>query len=202
MTKATTRFTLAAMVCTLMVLGATTTIVTAKEKQEPIEAYSGHWINPNPGSIRSANFLDIEIFRFSTDEERQHWAQLLAEKGSDKMVSDMRDEKDRVGTLRLPGTVAYDVKYAREFDTEGGRMILLATDRPLSMREVTVNARTLDYGLTLVQFTMPPDGKPGEGSIVVGAELSIDQDGKLVIENASFQPLRFSDVKAKKAKKK
>ncbi len=190
-----------AATCALLAVTLSPALI-AKEKEHPIEAYSGHWINPNPGSVRNASFLDIEIFRLSTDEERKHWVELLAEKGSDKMISDMRDEKSRVGTIRLPGTVAYNVKYARAFDTPEGRQIVLATDRPLALGELSMNSRTLDYGLTLIEFTMPPDGKAGEGNIVVGAQLEIDKDGKLIIENASFQPLRFGDVKQKKVKKK
>jgi hypothetical protein len=117
------------------------------------------------------------------------------------MVSAMRDDKERVGWVRLPGSVAYDLKYARAIQTEEGRQIILATDRPISMRELTFNARTLDYGLTIIEFVMPTDGKPGEGTIIVGAELALEDSGKLNIETASMNPLRFQSVKLKKAKK-
>ncbi len=170
-----------------------------KKKQEPIESYSGHYINPNPGRVRGSNFVDMQVFRWTTDEERNALAQDLAAKGSDGLVTTLRDDTNSVGTVRLPGTIAYDLKYARATDTEKGRQIVLMTDRPVSMGELRYNARTLDYGLTIIEFLMPSDGGEGEGQIIAGAELSIDNN-KRTIENVSLQPLKLAGVKTKKKK--
>ena len=177
-----------------LTLGAPAT--AKKDKTPAIAAFSGHTINTNPGALRGTNFVTIEIHRWTTDEERQAYLETLAEKGSDALVSSMRDSKERVGWIRLPGTTAYDLKYARQAETGDGRQIVIATDRPVSMGEVVFNRRTLDYGLTLVGFTMPPEGA-GEGSIIVGAELELD-NGQLTITNAAMNPVRFGDVKQTK----
>jgi hypothetical protein len=185
-----------------LVLALAPSAAVAKDKETAIEAWSGHYINPNPGSVEGMSFVDIEIYRWTTDEERQALAQTLASKGSDALVQSMRDDKSRVGWVRLPGTVSYDLKYARAFDTDKGRQIVLATDRPVSMAEVRYDSRTLDYGLTLIAFVMPTGGGDGEGSILAGAELELDDSGQLTIESVSFEPLRFDGVKAKPVKKK
>jgi hypothetical protein len=70
------------------------------------------------------------------------------------------------------------------------------------MAEVRYDSRTLDYGLTLIAFVMPTGGGDGEGSILAGAELELDDSGQLTIESVSFEPLRFDGVKAKPVKKK
>ena len=193
------RVALIAGTCLILALALFTPNAIAKDKKaKALEAYSGHAINTNPGSVRSTNFVNLEIHRWTTDEERQGLAEILAEKGSEAMVKSMRDDAESVGWVRLPGTVAYDLKYAREVQTADGRQIVLATDRPVGMRELWQNARTLDYGATIIEFVMPADGKPGEGSIIVGAELKLEDDGKLTIETASLNPVRFNDVKLKK----
>ena len=185
--------------CLILALSLFTPNAIAKDKKgEALEAYSGHTLNPNPGSAQHMNFVHLEIHRWTTDEERQGFLNLLAEKGSEAMVKSMRDDAERVGWVRLPDTVSYDLKYAREIQTADGRQIVLATDRPLSMGEVAFNARTLDYGATIIEFVMPADGKAGEGLIIVGAELKLGDSGKLTIENVSMNPVRFNDVKQKK----
>lgn len=184
-----------------LLLTLATSPAAAKDKEQAIASYSAHYINVNPGAVRHTNFIDIEIYRWTTDAERQKWAETLAAEGSDKMVAAMRDDKQRVGWVRLPGTTSYDLKYAREIQTEKGRQIVLATDRPFAMAELRYNTRTLDYGLTIIEFLMPADGSAGAGSIIVGAELELEAGGKLNVETASMNPLRLEDVKPPKAKK-
>ena len=199
----------------------------AKKKSKPLEAYSGHTINVNtaptgtaartgrgpggPGGARGpgagaggqtfseagSTFVTLEIHRWTTDEERQKYASILAEKGSEAMVDAMRDDKESVGWVRLPGTVAYDLKYARAFEGEQGRQIVVATDRPVSMGEAMHSSRSLDYGVTIVAFTMPPSGEKGEGTIVVGAELALE-DNNLILESASMNPIQFNKIKRTK----
>ena len=110
----------------------------------------------------------------------------------------MTTDSESVGWVRLPGTTSYDLKYARQIETPDGLQIVLATDRPVGMRELARNARTLDYGATVIEFLMPADGKPGEGSIIVGAELQLEDDGTLTIETASMNPVRFNNIKQTK----
>lgn len=173
---------------------------TAKKKTEVIEAYSGHTLNVNtgPASGRGSTFVDLGIERWTTDEERQQYARVLAEKGSEAMIDSMRDDEERVGWVRLPGTVSYDLKFAREIQTPQGRQIILATDRPVGMRELWNSSRSMDYGATIIAFVMPADGKEGEGTIIVGAELKLEDSGQLTIESASMNPIQFSGIKKTK----
>lgn len=174
---------------------------TAKKKKvEAIEAYSGHTLNVNtgPASGKGSTFVDLEIERWTTEEERQQYAKVLAEKGSEALVDSMRDDGERVGWVRLPGTVAYDLKFARAIQTPEGRQIILATDRPVGMRELWNSARTLDYGATIIAFVMPADGSNGEGTIIVGAELKLEDSGQLTIESAALNPVRFGGIKQTK----
>jgi hypothetical protein len=184
--------------CLLASLAPTTTAAAKKDKTPALAAYSGHTINTNPGALRGGNFVSLEIRRLTTDEERQALIDTLASKGSDALVTSMRDSKESVGWVRLPGTTSYDLKYARQVETDKGLQVVVATDRPVGTREAAFNARTMDYGLTLVAFLMPADGSPGQGEILVGAELELDANGQLTITNAAMNPVRFNNIKQTK----
>lgn len=197
------RTTLTLGLCFVLALALTASPAAAqkkekKKKAKPIAAYSGHTINTSPGSVRGTNFVTLEIQRWSTEEERQALATTLANQGSEAMVKSMQDSKERVGWVRLPGTTSYDLKYAREIQTDDGVQIVLATDRPVGFGELRNNARTLDYGVTILQFVMPADGKAGEGTIIVGAELELTESGQLNITTAGMNPVRFNNIKRSK----
>src|SRR5258705_14007142 len=79
-----------------------------------------------------ADTVQIDIKRWSSEAESQRLMSVLKEKGADKMLDVLREVK-AVGTIRTPGTLAYDLHYAHYTPGEdGGYRILLATDRPIS----------------------------------------------------------------------
>ena len=66
--------------------------IAKKKKSQALAAYSGRTINTTPGAARSTNFVNLEIHRWTTDEERQGLGTILVEKGSEAMVKSMRDD--------------------------------------------------------------------------------------------------------------
>ena len=175
----------------------------AKKKTPALEAYSGHTVNINLGVTprRGSTFVELEVQRWTTEEEGQAYGRALANGGSEGLVDELRDG-DKAGWVRLPGTTSYNLKYAREIETAEGRQLIFATDRPVAMRELRTSARSMDYGVTLIQFTMPKNGSAGSGTILVGAELKIEDDGTLSVENAAMNPVHFEGIKLKEKKEK
>ena len=64
---------------------------------------------------------------------------MFKEKGPKAPLSELQMMKP-VGTINTPGNVAYDLRYARQLAGEdGGRRIILGTDRPIGFWEASVS---------------------------------------------------------------
>ena len=145
--------------------------------------------------------LDIVITEWTTAEERQALLQTFAEGGSEKLYEALFKEQEK-GYVKAPGTLAYDMKYAWQFEHQGKRRIVLATDRPMGFLELTRALRSRDYNVSLVVLELDPETGEGSGYAAAGVELSIDATGRLTIEYTGTQPTRLNKVKPAKSKKK
>ncbi len=139
--------------------------------------------------------LDIVIYEWTTPEERQALLQTFVDGGSDKLYDALQDQ-DEKGYVKAPRTLAYDMKYAFQFEVEGKRRIVLATDRPLGFIELTRASRSLDYNVSLIVFEVDAETGEGEGFAMGGVELSVDKEtGRITIEHTGTQPTRLTLVK-------
>jgi hypothetical protein len=64
---------------------------------------------------------------------------------------------------------------------DGGRIVRLFTERPIAFGEAYHNTRSRDYELGVVELRLDADGK-GEGATIPAARLSLDEEGRIVIE--------------------
>ena len=114
------------------------------------EKFTGFAINMN-GRAGTA-IIDFTIERWSTDAERNLLLSLIKteHKENDPLVEALQKMKS-VGAIRMPQTLAWDLRYARQFkDEEGGRRIVLITDRPIGFGEARNQSRTMDYPFTII----------------------------------------------------
>jgi hypothetical protein len=150
--------------------------------------------------------LDINITRWSTDEERKTLITTFLEKGPEKLLSVLQKQKD-CGVIRAPGYTGPDrnirlgwrLRYTRQIPTdEGGRRIIVLTDRYISMWEARNQPRSMDYPFTLVEIRLDKDGK-GEGKASVATKITFDKDKNQVeLENYSSEPVRLQNVRVEK----
>jgi hypothetical protein len=142
--------------------------------------------------------VDISIERWSTEEERQKLITTFLEKGPDKLLDALQDLK-RVGYIRLPTSLGYDLHFARQVPLdEGGRKILLATDRRIGFAEARTQPRSIDYPFTLIEIRLRPDGT-GEGKMSIATKISLNKKQNVVeLENYSSEPVRLQNVKVEK----
>ena len=104
----------------------------------------------------------------------------------------------KVGYIRTPETLAWDLRYAHQFKLdEGGRRIVLATDRPIGFREAVNQPRTIDYPFTIIEIRLNPNDE-GEGKILAGTKIFVDKNKTIVLENYGQQPVRFNEIKKQK----
>lgn len=151
-----------------------------------------------------AGTLDIVIERWSTDDEREKLRGVLAEKGGgDALLAAIQRVKPRCGFIRRSGTLGWDIQFCRETPLpDGGRRIILATDRPINFREARSQPRSIDYQFMLIEIRLKADGK-GEGKLAEAAKVAYDKDTNTVeIENYGQEPVRLTQVEVVGPKKK
>ena len=154
-------------------------------------------LNGGPATTASGRVL-ISIDRWSTPEERARLIAVFKEKGPDKLLEALQDNQI-VGSFRLPNTLAWDLRYAYETPLpDGGRRVLLATDRRMGFQEQSRQSLSVDYPFTLIEIRFDKNGK-GVGKYSVATKISLSKDKKTVeLENYGHEPVRLTDVTIEK----
>jgi hypothetical protein len=142
-----------------------------------------------------ADRVIIRINRWSTDAERERLVTTLQKHGSGALLDELEDMRS-VGTIRTPDSLAYDLRYAHQTrGGDGGRRIVIATDRPISFWEAANNTRTLDYPFTVIQMQMDRDGG-GKGTMSYATR--IRAYGKVIeLENFTTAPIMLNEIESR-----
>jgi hypothetical protein len=144
----------------------------------------------------NAGRIEIVIERWSSQRERDELIATLKEKGGDALLSKLQ-KMPRVGYIRDAngGSIGWDLHFARERKLEdGGRQIVLATDRPISTWEAFNRPRSSEYDFTLADIRFDGDGK-GVGKLAVAAKITTNpKTGVIEIENFASEPVRLTEV--------
>jgi len=178
----------AALVAVSMALPAAQSNMAAPEK---FTAFAVDISNTAPRASTSS--VDITINRWSTDAERDQLLSVFREKGQDALLSALQ-KLPVVGGLNTPGSLRYDVHFARQKpEAEGGRMIFLMTDRYVTAWEAAHRPRTIDYPFTLIQLQVDKDGQ-GVGKASIATKITQEHDGTIALENFSSQPVMLNEV--------
>lgn len=143
-----------------------------------------------------AGTVIIRVNRWSTEAERMRLVNTLQSKGADALLDELKDARP-VGTIRTPDSLAYDLRYANETKGEdGGRQIVIATDRPVGFWEAANNARTLAYPFTVIQMQMPAEGK-GKGTMSYATRIRA-RGNVIELENFSTAPIMLTNIEARR----
>ena len=160
------------------------------------ERFTANAVNISNVGRTGATPLDLVLERWSTDSERDRLMEIFRSKGPDGLLDALRD-LPRVGYLRTPDSLAYDLRYARQMPGEdGGRRIVLITDRPIGFWEARNRPRTIDYPFTLIEMRLNGDGR-GEGKLSIATKITLNGD-VLVLEDYANQPVMLNDIRRQK----
>ena len=142
-----------------------------------------------------AGTIDIVINRWSTDQERDTLTAALREGGTGGLLKALQKIKEPAGYIRSTSSVGYPLRFAREIPgSDGGRRIIVATDRYVSFLEATTQPRTIDYPFMLIDIRLGPDGK-GTGKLMPLAKVTESEDHVVEIENYASEPVRLNEVR-------
>lgn len=185
------------LLCAASAIAAALLPTSTLSGQNMKESFTGFAINMN--SRPSTATVDITIERWSSDAERDALLAVLTEerdpyRANDKLLHALQ-KMPKAGYIRTPQTLAWDLRYAHQNPLdEGGRRIVVATDRPIGFREARNQPRTMDYPFTIVEIRLDKNDK-GQGKILAGTRLLIDKNNHLVLENYGQQPVRFNEIR-------
>jgi hypothetical protein len=180
------------IVTAALLLAATGLIAQTQGAPEEFEAVAV--VNNN---LRSGiGTVLISIDRWSADAERTRLVTTLLERGPAKLLDELQDTRP-VGRIRTPDSLGYDLHYAQQTPTEeGGRRIVIATDRPIGFWEASRQPRSIDYPFTVIQMQLDRDGH-GKGTMSVATKIRAYHN-TIELENFASAPVMLTEIRAKK----
>ena len=187
---------LAVALLTLTLGGAAALIAQTPAQPALPSSYTAFAVSP--GGVRTsavASQVEITVNRWSTAGEAQRLLAVLKDKGPERLLDALQDAKS-VGTIRAPGNLAYDLRFAQvEPGEDGGVRLFLATDRPVSFWEAVNRPRVSDYPFTFIELRLNKGGE-GEGKLALATKIIVNEDGKTIeLENYDGQPIALNEVR-------
>jgi hypothetical protein len=180
---------------------ATLIFVPAAEPRQvasntPREEFTAIAVNISNVGRTGTTTVDIVIERYSTKEESRRLLEVFKAKGPDGLLEALRDTP-RVGYIRTPDSLAYDLHYAeQEAGEDGGRRVMLLTDRPIGFWEAVNRPRTIDYPFTMIQLQLDDSGE-GVGKLSIATRITLNGP-VLSLENFANQPVMLTEVRRRR----
>ena len=149
---------------------------------------------------------EITIERWTTTGERTKLLGLVetakyGEGGQRKLLDALQNINPRVGYIRTPNSIGWDLRYAVENTlSDGTRQIVIVTDKPVSFAAAAGGSDVMDYPFTLIEMRMKPNEK-GEGKMLAATSITV-KNGRLELENYGQEPVRLTQITEEQKKKK
>ncbi len=172
-----------------------------QEQEKPQKEEFAAWGVNLGGAVKSGQVM-ITIERWSTPEERNQLIEAFKTGGQDALFK-VLTKLPKVGYIRVPQTTAWDLHYAYQWpQPDGGRIIIIGTDRKVGYREARSSYRTMDYPFELIQMKLDKDNR-GEGKLSYATKISLSKDGTHVeLENYDTAPVTLQKIHMSGAKDK
>jgi len=154
--------------------------------------------------------IQIDINKWSPPGQRDQLITTFMEKKQDGLLSALQKLPEN-GRWRFPGYMGPDPDNIYRLGTplrytanqpldDGGRRIVIMTDRIIGFREAVNQPRAIDYPFTLMEMHFDKDGK-GEGRMSWFTQINFDKKKQVIeIENYSSEPVRLNNLKLEDVK--
>ena len=169
------------------------TLAAAQTLGQP-EHFTANAVSISPQYGTGQQIVDINVTRWSTPAERDRLVMALTSKGQDQLLKELQKMKE-TGTIRTPDSLGYPLRYAYQTpDPEGGRTIVIGTDRPIGFWEATNQPRSFDYPFTVIQMHIDRDGT-GKGTMSYATRITA-KNNTIELEDFATQPIMLNNIKA------
>jgi hypothetical protein len=159
------------------------------------ERFTANAVSLSPQYGTGQQTVEINVNRWSPSSDR---AALM--KSPDELLKQLQKMRP-VGTIRTPDSIGYDLHYAQQTPLpEGGRSIVIATDRPIGFWEATNRPRSIDYPFTVIQMNLDRNGM-GSGTMSYATRITT-KNNIIELEDFATQSIMLNNIRAdaKKAK--
>jgi hypothetical protein len=151
----------------------------------------------NNNIVTGVDTVLIDVQRWSTEAEREKLVSVLRDKGPRALLDALQDVPTK-GRIRTPDSLGYDLRYAQQAPTaEGGRRIVVVTDRPIGFWEATNRPRSYDYPFTVVQMEIDKNGR-GKGTLSLATKI-LAHGNTIELENFATAPVMLTEVRSDRA---
>jgi hypothetical protein len=161
-------------------------------------------INMSNVGTGKTELLEIDVDSWSLESERAQLVATAVDKGQDALLRELQKQPER-GRIWAPQRQGPDPSHARlgwtlrytyqEPTPEGGRRVVIVTDRYIGFWEARNRPRTFDYPFTLIQIDVDRNGN-GQGKMSVATKIRFDKKKNVLeLENYASEPVRLNNVK-------
>jgi hypothetical protein len=170
------------------------TLAFAQSNAQP-ERFTANAVSISPQYGTGQQVVEITVDRWSSAAERERLVTALREKGSDELLKQLQDTRP-VGRIRTPDSLGYDLHYAwQQPNEDGGRPVVIATDRPIGFWEATQRRRSYDYPFTVIQMKLDREGN-GTGTMSYATRIVAHENNVIELEDFASQPIMLNNIKA------
>jgi hypothetical protein len=169
-------------------------VVYAQTNGQP-ERFTANAVSTSPEYGTGQRLVEITINRWLPNTERERLVAALQTKGPNELLKQLQKNKP-VGRIRTPDSLGYDLRYAQETALpDGGRMIVIATDRPIGFWEATQRPRSFDYPFTVIQMKLDREGN-GSGTLSYATRIIARENNVIELEDFATQPIMLNNIHA------
>lgn len=173
-------------------------LAVAQTNGQP-ERFVANAVSLSPEYGTGQRMVQINVDRWSPPSDREHLIAALM-KSPDELLKQLQKTRP-VGTIRTPDSLGYDLHYAQQTPLpEGGRSIVIATDRPIGFWEATNQPRSIDYPFTVIQMNLDRNGM-GSGTLSYATRITT-KNNIIELENFASQPIMLNNIHAEPKKTK
>ena len=150
-----------------------------------------------PRAATRTAWVDIRVYRYSSNATTQRMANVLIEGGQEALVKELEKAKT-IGHASLSMRVgAFDLKLIRSRKTPTGRQVIGISDRPIGFLEAYSGSRSMDYkvGIIVLNLKRNKKGKEvGDGMLLYAAKITIEK-GQVDIDYVGMEPISLRNLR-------